>query len=452
MLSKPLLEQKITLSIERLGINGEGIGAFEGFTVFLDGGLPGEKVIATVCEVRKNFARAKITGTLTLSPHRQKPPCPVFGRCGGCQIMHLDYKEQLVIKRQRVIDSLERIGKISDVEVDSCMPSPLPLAYRNKIQLPAGSEYTHLYLGLYAYNTHDLIKIDKCYIHCLLGEEAFQRVKHILKNSPLTAYDAKTGEGDLKCVLIKTAVHTKQVLVILVTTKKSLPALSLIAAQIMQSMPEIKGVLQNVNPSTSNVMLGKAFYSLIGDSYITETLSGLTFKVSPSSFFQVNPPQAERVYETVLDYASLTGKETVLDAYCGVGTLSLILAKQASKVIGVECVKDAIIDAKENAIVNHISNVQFICAPAEDFISSLKHIDVSILNPPRKGCERSFLESLSLLKPTKIIYVSCDPATLSRDLAILCKKGYKLTHVKPFDMFPQTIHVECIALLNFKND
>ncbi len=442
MLTKPQLEQTITLTIERLGINGEGVGIFEGFTIFVDGALPGEKIKAVICEVRKNFARARLIEHITTSPHRQKPICPVFGTCGGCQIMHLDYQEQLVIKRQRVIDALQRIGKLFDVDVTSCEPSPLPLAYRNKIQLPAGMSNSHLYLGLYAYNTHDLIEIDKCYIHCTLGEAVFQKVKNILKASSLT-------EGDIKCVLIKTAVTTKQVLVILVTTQKSLPGLSKIATEIMESMPEIKGVVQSVNSSIGNVMLGKEFYTLVGESSITETLSGLTFKVSPASFFQVNPAQAEKVYKTVLEYAALTGKETVLDAYCGVGTLSLILAKGAHSVIGVEYVEEAIRDAKENARVNHLSNTQFTCALAEEFISSLKHIDVGVLNPPRKGCERSFLENLALLKPTKIIYVSCDPATLARDLAILSEKGYKVEHVKPFDMFPQTVHVECVAFLKF---
>jgi 23S rRNA (uracil1939-C5)-methyltransferase len=260
MFSKPQLEQTITLSIERLGINGEGVGVFEGFTIFVDGALPGEKIKATICEVRKNFARAKLIQHLTISPQRQKPPCPVFGKCGGCQIMHLEYKEQLVIKRQRVIDALQRIGKFLNVEVAPCQPSPLPLAYRNKIQLPAGARGSHLYLGLYAYNTHDLIEIDKCYIHCSLGEAVFQKVKNILKTSPLTAYNINTGEGDIKCALIKTAVATNQALVILVTTKKSLPGLSEAAKAIMQSMPEIKGVVQNVNPSQDNVMLGKEFY------------------------------------------------------------------------------------------------------------------------------------------------------------------------------------------------
>ncbi len=440
-MSKPYLNQTITLPIERLGINGEGVGSFEGFTIFVDGALPRETVVATINDVRKNFARAKLEKLLTASPHRQKPPCPVFGKCGGCQIMHLEYSEQLVIKRQRVVDALERIGKFSNVVVAPCAASPLPLAYRNKIQLPTGFKNSHLYLGLYAYNTHDLIEIDTCFIHCSLGEMAFQKIKDILKFS--------LSPDDLKCVLIKTAVYTKQVLVILVTPKKEIPSLPKLAEKIMQAMPEIKGVIQNINPSQGNVMLGKEFITLAGKSSIEEILAGLTFKVSPASFFQVNPMQADNLYQTVLEQASLTGKEIVLDAYCGVGTLSLILSKKAQSVIGVECVQDAINDAQENASFNKISNVQFVCAQAEHFISSLECVDVCVLNPPRKGCELSFLQALVHLKPKKIIYVSCDPATLARDLAILCAQGYQIANVKPFDMFPQTIHVECVVLLEF---
>lgn len=438
-MSKPHLDQIITVPIERLGINGEGVGSFEGFTIFVEGALPGERVVATIKDVRKNFARAKLDKHLTTSPHRQKPPCPVFGKCGGCQIMHLEYAEQLIMKRKRVIDALERIGKFTNIAVSACIPSPLSLSYRNKIQLPVGFKDSHLYLGLYAYNTHDLIEIDTCFIHSSLGETAFQNIKKILKTS--------TPPTDLKCVLIKTAVNTKQVLVILITSKKEISSLPLLAEKIMQTMPEIKGVIQNINPSCGNVMLGKDFITLAGQSSIQEILCSLTFKVSPASFFQVNPLQAENLYQTVLDYASLTGKEIILDAYCGVGTLSLILAKKAHKVIGVECVQDAICDAQDNASYNNISNTQFVCAKAENFINTLDHIDLCILNPPRKGCEPFFLNTLCNLRPTKIIYVSCDPATLARDLAILCSKGYQIKDVKPFDMFPQTIHVECATLL-----
>lgn len=435
---KPQLEQQITLKIKRLGIHGEGIGDYNGFTVFVDGALPDETVTASINEVRKNFARAKIVSYDQTSPHRVTPPCPVFGRCGGCQLMHLDYPQQLETKRQRVVDALERIGKIFNVPVGACVPSPDPLNYRNKIQLPVVLDST-LRMGLYAFNSHDIVEIEKCYIHCPLGEKVFVQVKQILKANP---------DPSLRHIIIKTAVHTNQVLVVLVTQGEGSPLLPTIAEKIMESVPEIKGVVQNINYTSGNVILGKTFRTLAGHSYIVDKICGMHFKVSPASFFQVNPAQAENLYQKALEFCALKGDETVLDAYCGVGTLSLILAPHAKQVIGVECVPDAISDAQDNAKRNKIHNANFTCAAAEDFIGTLSHIDVAVLNPPRKGCEPAFLEKLALLKPSRLIYVSCDPATLARDLAILREKGYQVEAVQPFDMFPQTIHVETVTLLS----
>ena len=436
---KPQLNQKISLTIKRLGIHGEGIGDHEGFTVFVDGALPGEIVTASIEEVRKNFARASMISTEKTSPHRVKPPCPVFGRCGGCQLMHLDYSQQLETKRQRVVDALERIGKIFNVPVPGCVPSPNPLSYRNKIQLPVIMD-PELRMGLYAFNSHDIVEIEKCYIHCPLGEQVFAKVKQLLKAEP---------DPSLRFVLIKTGVNTNQVLVILVTEGEGSPNLPALAEKIMESAPEIKGVVQNIT-AAGNVVLGKTFKTLIGHSSIVDKICGLHFKVSPASFFQVNPAQAENLYQKALELCDLERNEVVLDAYCGVGTLSLILASKARHVIGVESVADAIADAQDNAKRNHIHNTIFHCAQAEDFIGTLSSIDVAVLNPPRKGCEPAFLEKLLQLKPRRIVYVSCDPATLARDLAIL-QKEYTVNTVQPFDMFPQTVHVESIAQLTLSS-
>ncbi len=433
---KPQLHQKITLSIKRLGIHGEGISDHDGFTVFVDGALPGEIVTASITEVRKNFARATVISTEKTSPHRVTPTCPVFGKCGGCQLMHLDYTQQLETKKQRVVDALERIGKIFNVPVPPCIPSPSPLSYRNKIQLPVIMD-PELRMGLYAFNSHDIVEIEKCYIHCSLGEKVFAKVKAILKAEPDPA---------LKFVLIKTGVNTNQVLVILVTEGEGSPNLPATAEKIMESSPEIRGVVQNINTSSGNVVLGKTFKTLAGHSSIVDKICGLHFKVSPASFFQVNPAQAENLYQKALEFCELKGDETILDAYCGVGTLSLILAPHAKQVVGVECVADAIADAEDNAKRNQIKNTVFHCAQAENFIGTLSAIDVAVLNPPRKGCEAVFLEKLLQLKPKRIVYVSCDPATLARDLAIL-QKEYIVNTVQPFDMFPQTVHVESIAQL-----
>ncbi|MBP7074180.1 MAG: 23S rRNA (uracil(1939)-C(5))-methyltransferase RlmD [Rhabdochlamydiaceae bacterium] len=429
---KPQLQEILTLTIVRMGIHGEGVASHEGFTIFVEGALPKERVRASLFDVRKNYGRARVLEYLETSPHRVKPPCPVFGRCGGCQIMHLDYSQQLETKRQRVIDALERIGKIK-VDVQPCIPSPSPFSYRNKIQLP----YQDFHLGLYAFNSHDLVEIEKCYIHCPLGEQAFSCIKAILQRSPAP---------NLWHVLIKTAVNTDQVLVILVTDKGA--EVLKLAQEIKDSMGQIRGVVQNINESPGNVILGKIYQTLVGEGCIFDTICGLTFKVSPASFFQVNPPQAENLYKKALEACNLKGVETVLDAYCGVGTLSLLLAQKAKKVVGVESVPEAIGDAQENAKLNQIENAEFTCAFAEDFIGKLSAMDVAVINPPRKGCEPAFLNKLIELQPKQIVYISCDPATLARDLAILQGGKYRIQTVQPFDMFPQTVHVETLVSLS----
>ncbi len=428
---KPRLQEILTLTVQRLGIHGEGVASHEGFTIFVEGALPQERVKARLYDVRKNYGRARVLEFLETSPHRVRPPCPVFGRCGGCQIMHLDYSQQLETKRQRVIDALERIGKIK-ADVQPCVPSPSPFAYRNKIQLP----YQDFHLGLYAFNSHDLVEIEKCYIHCPLGEQAFSCIKAILKKSPIP---------HLRHVLIKTAVHTDQVLVILVTDGDA--DVSKLGQEIKASMGQIRGVVQNIREGLGNVILGKTYRVLAGEGSIFDTICGLTFKVSPASFFQVNPPQAENLYRKALEVCNLKRVETVLDAYCGVGTLSLLMAQKAKKVVGVESVPEAILDAQENGRLNQIENAEFTCALAEDFIGKLSEVDVAVLNPPRKGCEPSFLKNLMELQPKQIVYISCDPATLARDLAILQGGHYRIQTVQPFDMFPQTVHVETLVSL-----
>ncbi len=429
-----LQDTKVELTVERLGIYGEGVARLDGLTVFVDGVLPQEKVSAEIFERRKSFARARALSLLQRSPHRVEPSCPLFERCGGCQLMHLNEQQQLEAKQMRVVDALKRIGKLN-VEVMACIPSPQTLGYRNKIQLPVSANLT---LGLYAKNTHHIVEIKHCQIHSPLGEKVLGHVQHILKKHRCAK--------EIKSVLIKTAVNTNQVLLVLVTRSNEL--LTDLAEQVMRIAPEVKGVVQNFNPSEANTVLGGKFQTIAGQGWIEERLCGLWFKVSPASFFQVNPAQAEVLYEKVLQLANLSGEETVLDAYCGVGTLALIFAKKTKKVIGIEIVPQAIVDAEENALRNGIENATFICGKAEEKISLIKEIDVVILNPPRKGCESALLSALIAIRVERILYVSCDPATLARDLSILCNAGYKLESVQPFDMFPQTMHVECVASLS----
>jgi 23S rRNA (uracil1939-C5)-methyltransferase len=345
--------------------------------------------------------------------------------------MHLEYAHQLLAKQQRVIDALERIGKIPNPDVQPCIPSPSPLAYRNKIQLPVRSGFK---LGLYACNSHDLVEFDTCYIHCDLGQKVFEHVRQILQKSPL--------EG-LKFVLLKTALATQQVVVVFVTENIDIP--SHLVAEVMKR-PEIKGFVQNLNPGEGNVILSADFRTLAGQGWIEEKLQGLSFKASAASFFQVNPAQAENLYATTLQFLNLSRDEAVLDAYCGIGTFSLMLAQKAKEVIGIEFVSQAVIDAEENAKRNHISNARFICGAAEEL--ELPLTDAAVLNPPRKGCDPRFLEKIANSKMKKIAYISCDPATLARDLRLLLDKGYALDQIQPFDMFPQTAHVETVVKLS----
>ncbi|MCX6991186.1 MAG: 23S rRNA (uracil(1939)-C(5))-methyltransferase RlmD [Chlamydiae bacterium] len=443
------LGKKMDLDIERLGINGEGVGQWDGCTIFVDGALPGEKVHASLYEKKKSYGRARVLEILSPSPDRQDPICPIFGQCGGCQIMHLRYEEQLKAKRQRVVDALERIGKFKDIHVEECVPSPKPLHYRNKIQIPVVPSDSGLRFGLYARNSHDLVDMKTCYIHCDRGEEVYQKIQVILKNSSLKGFDFKIKSGELRHLLIKTATATNEVLVVFVSAMAPTDELRRVAKQILEDIPLVKGVIHNFNAEADNTVLGKSYTTLAGSDCIEDSLCSLRFKVSPASFFQVNPDQAEQLYHAALKASGVSETDTVLDAYCGVGGMSLLFAKKAKHVIGVEYVPEAVEDAKYNAQINGIENVEFHAALVEDFAARCdSNLDVIVLNPPRKGCDPLVLDKLGKLPAKKIIYVSCDPATLARDLQLLSLQGWKIDSVQPFDMFPQTSHVETLVALS----
>lgn len=437
MHTKPKLNQVVSVDVQRIGISGEAVASFQGYTLFIEGALPPETVQARITEVKKSFGRAKLVSIDTVSPHRIEAPCPLFGRCGGCQTMHMRSNYQLEVKRARIVDALCRIAKLDDVMVEPCLESPHAYSYRNKVQMPIRNGKNGLIIGFFARNSHDIVEVDVCHIHCPLGQNVYENVSSILKKSEFSAYDPKTGRGELCSLIIKSSTTTQQALVALVTNGSGPDALKATAEEILQSMPEIQGVVQ----------IGKTYKTLAGKSSIEENILGFCFHVSSASFFQVNPLQAERLYSKVVEFCELEGHETVLDAYCGVGTLSIILSQHAKEVLGVEVVKEAIVDAKRNAKKNGIENVRFFCQKTEDFIQRIDHIDVCVLNPPRAGCKKEVLEKLGTLSCKKIIYVSCDPATLARDLGILVAFGYKVVHVQPFDMFPQTAHVETVVCL-----
>lgn len=440
------LQQELIFSIHSLGHTGEGVGHLDGYTIFVDGALPGEVVKVSLYELHKSYGKANLVEIIQPSPNRTQPVCSLFGQCGGCQLMHLNYSEQLIQKQKRVENALKEIGKLS-VKVEPCLPSPLELQYRNKIQLPVRQGAEGPYLGLYARSSHDLVKVDHCHIHCSVGEKIYQKIKELLPDSTIEPYDSQKGTGELRCILIKSSINLSEVLVVLITKTSHVKKLQDFAEKIMSASSLIKGVVQNINGASGNSILGDQYKLLCGAMYIRERLSDLYFHISPASFFQINTSQAENLYRKALEISDLNGDETVLDAYCGVGTLSLYFARHCKKIIGIECVPEAIKDANENAKLNSIHNATFFCAYLEDYINDIQSIDLMILNPPRKGCEKSILERIKNISPKKIIYISCNPSTLARDLAILHAYGYAIELVHPFDMFPQTAHVECLVKL-----
>lgn len=447
-MKKPNCNQEINLTIQDLGSHGEGVGFWDGYAVFVDGALPGEFIQARLFEIKKRCGRGRLQKLIEASEDRVKPSCSLADRCGGCQIMHLSYEKQLEIKKKRVIAALERIGKLFNVEVLSCLPSPSPLHYRNKIQLFTNHGAKGIEIGFYERLSHKLIPVQECRIHCSLGEEIFQKLKGLLHKTDLRGYDKKGGKGQLCSIILRTTLRTKQCFVVLVTNSHRVSQKLLdLAKAIFSCHPAIKGVIQKVEFKRGRPRFGKEYHLLEGVENIYEELCLLSFKVSPASFFQVNPLQAEAIYREALRCAQVCQKDIVLDAYCGVGTLASIFSFHVQKVYGIECSREAIEDANENVQMNGIRNVEFICGLAEEEVKSIEGIDILLINPPRKGCELSFLKEVERLSPRRIVYISCDPATLSRDLAILKGFSYSIGVIQPFDMFPQTAHVECLVAL-----
>lgn len=436
-----------TILIDSLGSQGEGIGSIDGFKVFVEGALPGEKVLVLLEKVKKTYGKGRLLKILQPSPHRQAPICPVFEQCGGCQLMHMGSKQQLETKRLRVLDALKRIGKLDEVEVAPCVPAPRELHYRNKIQLPVLGSSQGMQMGLFARHSHDLVPIEQCLIHCPEGEKLFFSFKERLKTSGLLPYDPKTGKGTLRHVLIRSSFSQKNSLLLLVTTGKQAELLRSFAKTLFEEIPGLIGVVENQNQRRDNVILGSEFFVREGVGFLEEKLGPLIFQYGAASFFQVNPLQAEQLYAKVSELAQIQPSDVVLDAYCGVGTLALTVALEARSVIGMEYVEEAVQFARKNAQLNGLENTSFFAGKVENLIADASPFDIAILNPPRKGCDPAVLDVLTKRLPKRIVYVSCDPATLARDLSILSQAGYEVGKAYPFDMFPQTAHVETVVAL-----
>ena len=445
------LGRTYTFPITGLGHSGEGVGRAEGFTVFVRYALPGETVTARIEEVRTNFARGRLLGVDVANPQRVIPPCPVYEACGGCQLQHLSYEGQLAAKYQSVQDAMQRIGKLTDVSIKPVLGMTDPWRYRNKAQFPVGYNGSEIVAGCYATGSHEIIPTISCRIQHALNDRLLAEVRRIATAVGVPSYDEKTGQGVVRHVMGRVGIATGEVMAVLVTATRDFPGSEELVRQLKASMPEIVSIQQNINAARTNVILGRETRLLWGAPVIHDRIGHFSFQISAESFFQVNAAQTQVLYEQAVAKAGLTGRETVFDLYSGTGTISLFLAEQVAHVYGVEYSTAAVADAGRNALNNDVHNVTFIAGDVAEKIVELKNKgvrpDVIVLDPPRAGCDEIVLRTAADMEPARMVYVSCNPATLARDLALLNEMGYKTVEIQPVDMFPQTYHVETVAVI-----
>ena len=439
--------QIYTATVEGYSSEGLGIVRINGAVVFVPRSIRGETVDVKITKVMKTAAAGEIVKIKTPSPERTKPECPYFGKCGGCDFQHMSYTEELWAKRQRVQDALQRIGGL-DIEVEEILGARDPMHYRNKSQYPVGADGA---IGFYQARSHQVVPIDRCLIQSEISDRTAKAVGDWMKRYKISAYDERTHKGLIRHIYVR--VNKKgESLCCIVANGKQLPREPELAAYITAAAPRTVGVVLNTNTAVGNVILGDKYRTLWGQDFLMDTLCGLTFKLSVPSFYQVNRAQAEVLYGKALEYAALTGEETVLDLYCGTGTITLCLAKQAKRAIGAEIVPPAIRDAKENAERNGVENAEFFCGDAADIAAELEREglrpDVITVDPPRKGLAPEVIASVVGMEPKRVVYVSCDAATLGRDIKIFENLGYKATRACAVDMFPGTRHVESVVRLD----
>lgn len=453
--------EEVTVDIVGMTHDGEGVGRASGFTLFVHGGLPGEKARVRVLKTKKQYGYAKLMELTEESPDRTKPPCDIFKECGGCQLQHYDYEAQLSWKRQHVVDNLRRIGKLQVAGEDGAEEGVIvhpaigmdnPWRYRNKATVPVGAAGNgELVAGFYAQGTHRIIDMDDCLIQHEHNDEVLRVVKKVAHELRIQPYNEETGQGVLRHVMARTGAVSGEIMVVLVTNGKRLPRQPEWIEHLRASLPGLKSIVQNINEKNTNVIFGEETRVLWGSDVIYDELDGIRFAISARSFYQVNPVQTVALYRKAVEYAALTGSERVIDAYCGIGTISLFLARKAGQVYGVEIVPEAIEDAKRNAELNDIRNVTFEAGPAEVVMPRWRkegvEADVIVVDPPRKGCDPALLDTILALKPERVVYVSCNPSTLARDLRVLEDGGYRTVEMTPVDMFPWTVHVESVAWL-----
>ena len=455
------------VTIEDIGVNGEGIGKVDGYTLFIKDAVIGDVVEAKVMKAKKNYGYARLMKIITPSKDRVTPVCAFARRCGGCQIQEMSYEQQLQFKHHKVRGNLERIGGFSPELLDQIMEPVVgmdePFHYRNKAQFPFGTDKEgNPITGFYAGRTHDIIANTDCALGVAVNKEILEKTLAFMKKHQIPAYDEKTGKGLIRHALIRYGFTTKEIMVCYVINGKQIPHVD----ELVETLRELEGMTSitfSSNTKKTNVIMGDSYEIIWGQGYITDYIGEVKYQISPLSFYQVNPVQTDKLYGLALEYADLKGNETVWDLYCGIGTISLFLAQKAKQVYGVEIIPQAIEDAKRNAVLNGFENAEFYVGKAEEILPEYyeeyarthggekAHADVIVVDPPRKGCDEALLHTMTEMQPDRIVYVSCDSATLARDLKILCERGYRLERVRAVDQFPMSVHVEVVCCLHRVN-
>lgn len=450
--------QEFTVSIEDISEDGAGIGKLDGYIWFIKDAVIGDVVRARAMKMKKNYGFARLMEILTSSEARVEPKCPVARQCGGCQLQAMSYEEQLKFKERKVKNHLLRIGKFKEDEIHMLpiMGMKEPWRYRNKAQFPFGLDKNgNIVAGFYAGRTHDIIECEDCLLGVEENKDILGIIKGFMRVHGIRPYDETTHKGLVRHALIRKGFHSGEIMVCLVINGKDIPA----KEQLVEELCQVKGMTSisySINQEKTNVIMGKEIVNLYGPGYITDNIGNVTYQISPLSFYQVNPVQTEKLYGTALEYAGLTGNETVWDLYCGIGTISLFLAQNAKKVYGVEIVPQAIEDARRNAALNNITNAEFFTGKAEEVLpeqyeKNKVYADVIVVDPPRKGCDQVCLDTILKMAPKRVVYVSCDSSTLARDLRYLADGGYEVEKVRCCDMFGQSCHVETVCLLSKLN-
>ena len=440
----------VEITIEDIGSDGEGIGKYQGYTLFVKDTTVGDRAIVKVIKTGKTYGFARLMELVKPSEYRVEPRCPIASKCGGCQLQHMDYAKQLEYKENKVRNCLTRIGGFCDIPMEPICGMEEPYYYRNKSQFPVGKRRDGgVAIGFYAGRTHSIIDTEHCYIGARVNTDILRFMRSFIEQYHIEPYEEETHQGLLRHILTRVGYRTGEVMVCLVVNGMDIPHKDELIKGL-RAIPGMKSVCLNVNRSKTNVILGEAIVPLWGEPYITDYIGDIAYRISPLSFYQVNPVQTKKLYDIALLYADLHGDEVVWDLYCGIGTISLFLAQKAKMVYGVEIIPQAIEDAKRNAQINSIKNAEFFVGAAEEVLPAKYkeeniHADVIVVDPPRKGCAQSLLDTILKMAPKKVVYVSCDPATLARDLKYLCEKDYELVKVRAVDQFSHSVHVESVA-------